>query len=238
MFQHRQWPEGFEFPSCDNCNHGTSDPDLVVSMMARMDPFTESGNQDGRLEGLMFAVNKQYPGIFEKMMPSPNEARRNNKAINIQPAPGQTHQETGSVKIPPEIHDAVCIFSRKLAKAIYYLETHAIFPNEGCLLLNWFTNADFIRDGKYIVFDSLSELGGSSPPLQRSGKFLNNQFEYKVSMSADKAFFVLQSRFSNSFGLVMFGSVIPGKLEGMVEKLREQTKKNGPFAVLQSTSLT
>ena len=56
MFQGRQWPEGFEFPACDSCNHGTSDQDLLVAMLARMDPFENQGNSDGRLAGIMDAA--------------------------------------------------------------------------------------------------------------------------------------------------------------------------------------
>jgi hypothetical protein len=53
MFQFRQWPEGFEFPSCETCNLGTGDHDLLISMLARMDPFEQNGDADGRQVGLM-----------------------------------------------------------------------------------------------------------------------------------------------------------------------------------------
>ena len=53
MFQNRQWPEGFEFPSCKSCNLGTSDQDLLIAMLARMDPFRGKGDEDGKLTGLM-----------------------------------------------------------------------------------------------------------------------------------------------------------------------------------------
>jgi hypothetical protein len=32
MFQFRDWPEGFEFPACESCNHGTADHDLIISL--------------------------------------------------------------------------------------------------------------------------------------------------------------------------------------------------------------
>lgn len=147
-------------------------------MLARMDPFEDSGNRDGRLVGLIRNVNAQYPGLFAKMMPSAVEARRQNQTLGLQPAPGQTHQEAGPVKVPDEFHQAVGVFARKLAKAIFYRETGCLFANEGCLLLNWFTNADFLRDGKYVVFDLLKELAGLAPPLKRGGKYLNDQFVY------------------------------------------------------------
>ena len=238
MFQHRHWPEGFEFPACADCNHGTDDHDLLIAMLARMDPFEEAGNRDGKLDGLMKMANKQYPGLFSKMMVSVSEARRQNRRLGLKPAPGETHQEAGGLNVPDEIHKAVCVLARKLAKGIYYREAGTVFPDEGCLVLNWFTNADLLRDGKYVVFDLLKELGGNAPPLQRSKKYLNDQFEYKSSLSPEKEFLVLQARFGNAFALVVFGSALPGRLEAIVTRLRERTERNGPFAVLQSTSLS
>lgn len=237
MFQHRQWPEGFEFPACAACNQETGNHDLLVSMLARMDPFEETGNTDGKLEGLMKMANRQYPGLLSKMMPSPNEARRNNRELGLRPEPGQTHQNTGAVKVTDEIHNAVCVVALKLAKGIFYRETGMIFPDEGCLLLNWFTNADLLRSGKYVVFDLLKELAGDAPQLQRSGKYLNNQFEYKLSLSSEREVLVIQARFRNAFGLVVFGSTLPDRLEAIVARLRAQTERDGPFAVLQSRSL-
>ena len=89
-----------------------------------------------------------------------------------------------------------------------------------------------------MVFDILKELGGSAPVLQRTGKYLNNQFEYKLSLSPEKDILVIQARFGNAFGFVVFGCTIEGKLEEMVNQMREKTQENGPFAILQSTSLS
>jgi hypothetical protein len=58
MFQNRQWPEGFEFPACDRCNCGTSDDDLLIAMLARVDPLENRGDRDGTLPGLMALAHK------------------------------------------------------------------------------------------------------------------------------------------------------------------------------------
>ena len=237
MFQHRQWPVGFEFPSCAMCNHGTDDQDLLISVFAKMNPFVETVDMDGTLPGQMRMVNKQYPGMFQRMMPSASAAKRINREMGLSPRHGQTHQETGVVKVPDELHGAVCVLAKKLSKGIFYRETGQVFPNDGCLLLNWFTNADLVRDGKYVVFDLLKEMAGEVPPTVRSGKHLGEQFEYKFSLAAEKNVFVLQSRFGGSFGMAVFGSSVPGLLEGIVTRLREQSSRSGPFAVLQSSSL-
>lgn len=151
MFQHRLWPEGFEFPSCADCNHGTDDLDLLIAVFARMNPFQETGNADGTLDGLMRMVNKQYPGLFQSIMPSASEARQHNRELGLIPLPGQSHQDTGVVKVPDALHDAVCALAAKLAKGVFYRESGQVFPNDGCLLLNWFTNVDLVREGRYAV---------------------------------------------------------------------------------------
>jgi hypothetical protein len=202
-----------------------------------MDPFHNRGDLDGAQMGLMHAVNRQHPGFFAKMMPSPVEARRMNRDLGVAPGLGRTHQQTGPVKVPEELHDAVCVFAKKLAKGVYYLDTATPFPSDGCLLLNWFTNAELLREGRYPVFEQLMSLAGEAPPLRRSQKLLNDQFEYKLSMAPDSSIFVVQARFGNAFGLVVFGSSLAGQLESIVIRLREQLGNPGPFAVLQSTTL-
>lgn len=210
MFQHRHWPEGFEFPACDSCNHGTNNHDLLVATFARMNPFEETGNADGKLEGMMLMVNKQFPGLLQRMMPSANEARHHNRRIGVNPEPGQTHQETGVVKVTDEFHQAVCELAKKLAKGVFYRDCGIIFPAHGCLLLNWFTNADLIRDGKYVVFDILKEISGDAPPTVRSGVYLGNQFEYKFSLAPEKSIFILQARLGEHSDLLSLGVLFRG----------------------------
>lgn len=228
LFQYRQWPEGFEFPACDECNHGSADQDLLIAMLARMDPFTELGNKDGKGEGLVRNVNAQFPGMIQRMLPSAVEARRSNRKLGLSPRLGQTHQQSGVVKVTPEMQEAVGVFACKLSKAIYYLDAGSAFPKQGCLLLSWFTNADLLRDGKYVAFDILKELPGQSPLLQRTGKYLNDQFEYIFSISAGKEMFVLRASFGKAFGFVVFGCTIAGRFESHIEQLREQLGKDGP----------
>lgn len=65
LFQFRQWPEGFEFPACGNCNGNTSNDDLLLAMLARMNPFDNSSDTDGRTAGIIMSVLRQFPGIGE-----------------------------------------------------------------------------------------------------------------------------------------------------------------------------
>lgn len=237
MFQFREWPEGFEFPSCESCNGGTSNQDLLVTLLARMDPFHEMGDRDEKLQGLIFQANRQFPGLIKRMLPSPTEARINNRRLGISPQPGQTHQEAGAIKIPEEFHEAVCIFASKLGKGIFYQQSQKPFPNDGCLIMNWFTNTELFQHGKYITFESLKNLTGHVPLLARGGKFLNDQFEYKLSLTENKEIFVIQAKFGKAFGILIVGSSLRGQVESIINALREKTARNGPFTILQSPIL-
>jgi hypothetical protein len=222
MFQNKQWPEGFEFPACQACNQGSSNDDLLIGMLARMDPFEDKGNLDGRAPGILAGVHQQFPGIFGKMMAGAHP-------LGLPVA-----------KVTDEMHDAVSVLARKLAKGIYWRDVGAFFPNDGGLMMTWYTNADVVRDGGHRLFESLKDIAGVVPRLVRSGKYLNDQFEYKLSISPDQTIIGLQARFGNGFGLIIFGSTSPGLLERNIQ-LAVSARPRGdgvePFRILQSPTL-
>ena len=204
MFQERAWPEGFEFPACSKCNHGTADDDLLISFLARIDPFSDGEDDDGRMPDIIRSVHQKFPKLAAKMMPSAIEARAMNRRLGIVPEPGATNQEAGPVRVTDEIDMAVRVFAGKLTKAIYYLHTGQVFPASGRVGLNWFTNADLVtNNGRYRVFESFQGLDGIVPELVRSRSLLNDQFEYKLSLSDDYELMALQARFGRGFGFAV-----------------------------------
>jgi hypothetical protein len=224
MFQNRQWPEGFEFPACDRCNGGTRDDDLLIAMLARVDPLENRGDRDGKVPGLMARAHKRHPGMFGRML-----------AIG---ADGQP-QASGEWQITDEMRQAVDVLAAKLAKGVYWRHTQGIFPNDGGLAMTWFTNADVARDGGYKLFEILQHIAGDAPPLTRSGTYLNDQFEYKFSLSPEKHILALQAKFGNSFGFAVFGSTTPGLLEKNLQLAAASPRADGvqPFRILQSPTL-
>lgn len=233
MFQNRDWPEGFEFSACSECNHGSADQDLIISLLARTDPFTDRGNADGRLTGIIGSVHQKFPQLISKMMPSAVKARDLNRRFSITPAPGQTNQEAGPVHVTDEMHAAVAVFAGKLSKAIYYMQLNRVFPSNGRLAMRWFTNSElFINNGRYPLFDTLQELQGVAPALFRSKSLLNDQFEYKFSLSDNHELLALQARFGFGFGFVVFGNSSGAVLDEYFAALEKRTGKQNPFAML------
>lgn len=165
------------------------------------------------------------------------EARQINRRAGLIPGPGRTHQDVPFVKILPEHDEAVAVLAKKLAKGLYYRETKRVFPNDGCLLMVWFTNEDFIRTGTYPVFDLLKSQPGDVPKIVRAGRRLNDQFECKMTPRPDDGFFVLQASFGMSFGFAVFGNAQRGKLEAVVAQVLLEHGSAGVFRVLQSPTL-
>jgi hypothetical protein len=232
MFQNRVWPEGFEFAACDKCNHGSADDDLIVAMLARIDPFEGASRDDGKFVKLISSVHQQHPNLLHEMFPSPNEARRINEKLGLRPPSGGTQQDTGIAKIPERMSSAVGVFASKLAKAIYYQSTGEIFPRNGELGFKWAANADLVATGRYRIFDAFSEISGIAPRLKRGQTLLNDQFEYKFSMSDTNDLFAIQARFGAGFALILIGSTVPSRLNNYCRDLAEKTGKPNPFTFL------
>lgn len=237
LFQNYVAPDKFEFPSCLACNNYSSDEDLIVSVIARMGS-PAFGNSDKKLVGMMKALNRQKPNFYKSFLPSATEARNNNRQLGITPDIGMTHQEMGVLNINDETREAIKVFAKKLAKGIAYLEEGLIFSNEHCLALNWFTNANVIKDGGYKVFEILSHIGGVTPKLSRNRVVLNNQFEYKFSLSDDKNLILIQAKFGESFSLVITGCMAVGYLENLLDKTYQDLGKDyRPFDIIQGIRL-
>ena len=138
------------------------------------------------------------------------------------------------------MREAVDVLAAKLTKGVYHRHTGAIFPSDGGLVMTWFTNTDLITDGGYKLFDVLKHIAGDAPMLTRSGKDLNDQFEYKFSLSPEQHILALQAKFANAFGFVVFGSTTAGLLENNVQQaITAAPRTDGvePSRILQSASL-
>jgi hypothetical protein len=191
-----------------------------------MDPFENRGDLDGKTPGLMAMAHRQHPGLFGKVLPIGND--------------GQPQANSGVWNITDEMRQAVGVLACKLAKGIYYRDVQAIFPNDGCLVLTWFTNTDLMQHGKYPIFEILKHIAGDAPKPVRSGKFLNDQFEYKFSLSPQNHLLGLQARFGTAFGLVVSGSTTPGLLEKFVQQVMADSPRCdgvAPFTILQSRTI-
>jgi hypothetical protein len=235
MFLKRQAPDDLEFPACDACNHPTSDDDLLIAWLGRIDPESDSGNADFRLPGLMRAMHAQFPKLGPAMCLSAREARRRNAATGTKPAPGQTHQQAaGVLKVTPEVTQAVCTVGRKLAKGLYYRETGDFFPEDGCILMYWCIPERTIAGLDFPALHAVQGMSGArTPTVCRNRQSLADQFTYHLAYESAQKKLMVAARFRSAFGMVLFACAIRGKLEEFVQS----QDSNEAFFVLHSPIL-
>jgi hypothetical protein len=230
LFRERSWPEGYEFPACLSCNGGSSDSDLIVAFLAHMDP---TANKERLAKGfnLMRLANIQAPKMLPAMfISSAVEARSQARRLGMRPGPGQTYQGLGIANVTDEMREAVESFAAKLTKAVFHMQTGSIFPTDGGIWFQWFTNAQLREHGKIPIIEAMANFAATSPTLKRNGKDLRDQFDYKYSIDGMGALHVLQVAFGPVFGFVTIFSQVPGKLEEMEANMMEQVPGGGnPF---------
>lgn len=226
MFSEKQWPEGYVFPACEPCNHGTSDEDLMVSFMAHL-----SADRAHAGRGLMLQVKRQFPTALPQMFEvGAVEARAAARRLNIRPEPGQTYQDLGLAHVPDDMSPSVRTFACKLTKAVIWLHGKTIFPNEGSIGFLWFTNAQRLEHGQIPALESFRSITAFGPELRRNGQDLLDQFDYRYAASDDGSYYALTAVFGEVFGFVTLASPVAGLLERIDKELKEKTGKDrSPF---------
>jgi hypothetical protein len=222
LFRDRQWPVGFVFPACQACNGGTRDQDLMVAFMAQLHPH-QDGTISGQSEKLMRGVHKRFPGTLQEMVNvSAVSARATARKLRLEPARGQTYQGLGIANVPEAMHACVATLAGKLTKAIYHQQRGRIFPADGGITFQWFTNAQHMEHGCIPILQSLQGILGASKPIRRNGQDLRDQFDYEYSSSQAGDLHLLRVAFGSVFGFVTIFSQTPGRLEAIDDELKRQ----------------
>lgn len=236
LFRNRQWPEGYSFSACDACNGGTSDDDLMVAFLAQLDPSKQDSATIQKGAGLMRMVNRRFPDALKKMFDmTVSEKRSRARRVGMHPGPGETYQDLGIANVTDEMHKCVGTLAAKLTKAVYYMNTGAIFPSDAGIMFKWFTNAEKMEHGSIPALDLLSTVVSMSSPKERGGKDLKDQFDYKYSVDKSGDLHLMQTVFGEVFGFITIFSQVPGHLESIEDGIKQKTgNSNSPFANLST----
>src|SRR5690606_32679090 len=126
MFQLSQRPKGLEFPSCGQCNQGTSRLDVVASFMARTFPGIADPAESTEWEKVMKEVDRVAPGLLQEMWIPPNEMRQ---ALWSE---GIFEQRFAAFRADGPILGAhMQAFAAKIGFALHYEATGSYVPMEG-----------------------------------------------------------------------------------------------------------
>ena len=200
MFVDRIWPEGYQFPACENCNQGSRHIDQVLALFTRMS-FADRRQGEETLTPYISGVINNSPELMPKIANSSIEARKLLRQLGIQKPEGTFAKDFPVALIPKETIDALNHFFKKLFCALYYKHTNRILPNRSPVAIVKSTNQIYDDPNP---FDWLHQIPFSNAPkIARSGKDLSDQFDYlwQYNREEDLFGFSFQLRYS-LFGIM------------------------------------
>ena len=182
-----------EFPTCEECNHGTRLTDLVASLLGRLYPDFETDAGRDELKKLLVAVGNNVPGLLEEMLV--NELEQNQARQNIPNMPlGSTVLRANG----PILIRHMNIFGAKFGLALHF-ETHGTcIPQEGGVQPMYFTNVNAAR-GELPM--EIINLLPSPLTLQQGKKDVRGQFSYSFLLTQERRHSVFYAVFRQSFAI-------------------------------------
>ena len=85
MFLGRNWPVGYAFPACGQCNNGTAIQDRQFALATFMSRRQLNEAEKKQWRALLAEVKKDHPGLVEQMLLSANQKRRWINEVGMSP---------------------------------------------------------------------------------------------------------------------------------------------------------
>lgn len=147
IFLKRQWPDGYEFPSCKKCNSISRHDEQVVAMLSRLYPGPDTVDKAKEVSERIRAVAHNYPEILEEMKARPEQVQNTLEKYKMQKPDGVALTDLPFLSVRgPLINNAVANFGRKLFLALHYKHTIKILPKEGGIAIRWYSNLQVEND--------------------------------------------------------------------------------------------
>src|ERR1700730_3841822 len=70
-FHLREWPESYEFPSCEPCNAATKDAEQVMAFISRISPDVKTPTEQCEMARIVDAIKNNYPAVLMEMRATP-----------------------------------------------------------------------------------------------------------------------------------------------------------------------
>jgi hypothetical protein len=193
MFLGKQRPKGLEFPTCAECNNGTSHADLVASLLGRTfpEPPSEQGQND--LAKLLRAVSNNVPGLLQEMYVGTGGQKIARRNIPKMPAGTGVLRADG-----PLVSGHMTVFAAKLGYALHFQAFGKPVPSGGGVQPLWVSNAQAARDE---LPTSVIELLPPAQTLRQGKKEVSDQFEYSWLATEDRRHSVFSGVFRSSFAV-------------------------------------
>ena len=217
LFRAKARPSGLEFPSCRDCNNGTSAADALIGFFARIEPFGSDDPGDWKLkEAVKYlrSAESGAPGLVREILGDEHV-----KDSFLRSASGlilpvvETHAGPIAQKL-------LGVWSLKLAMALFSAHTSKALPLDGGAFGLWFLNAGLAEE----VAEGFLKILPVHASLVQGRKSASGQFDYRFN-SDGKEIVAALSHFHSNIHFFTIGFADP-KIYGFPER----DLKHGVFA--------
>lgn len=200
FFRNRQWPVGYEFPACVECNRATRCEEQAVAMLSRIYPDAETTDEQAALEKLMGEVHHNHPNLFSELQPSLRQLRDARTKYGLGAPTGGPLTSLPVLSVAgPIVNDAIEQFSRKLFCALFYKHAEQILGHVGGIAFRWYSNLQ-VNAGE--IPRTIASVVPSLPLLERNSLNLDDQFFYRWGVTDTKRMAAFLAFFRESFAVL------------------------------------
>lgn len=198
FFADRHWPEGFEFPACEQCNRATRNIEQVAALLSFINTDVPPGIDE--IFKRVHAAENNNPGLLEEMKPTLQQLKTAREKYGLMPPAGEdiTAMRVRFVS-GPIVSNAMAQFSRKLLCALFYKHTNQILRSAGVIATRWYTNVQINAEE---IDRALAKVTPNVPVLERNTMVLNDQFFYRYGIVDTKRVGAFLAFFRQSFAIL------------------------------------
>ena len=177
FFAERNWPEGYIFPACEACNHGTAENEGIVSTIARTGPHSGQAPDVEQVMDRIRSLGTNRPDVVRELLSATaGQKRRSLRRADIEKPSNGLLSEFKMIKPDgPLVSHAIHIYCAKLSLALYYLHTGHIASKSSQVSILWFSNGNWMNED---VPDLFREFPNAVADLERNKRQLSDQFQY------------------------------------------------------------
>jgi hypothetical protein len=199
MFIRKQRPKGLEFPSCRECNNGTSKSDLVASLIGRLSVKPSAEVEAAEFKKLLRSVQNNVPGLLEEMKIGRAGQKFARKTLPLEEG-GGVMRTNG-----PLVTQHMLVFGAKLGFALHYEALKTIVPPTGGVAPLWFSNAQAARG--QIPKKLFSLLPATRQTLRQGRRDVSKQFQYTWAITQERNHALFYATFHRSFAIAVVSAM-------------------------------
>jgi hypothetical protein len=182
FFKGREWPEGFSFPACEQCNAVSRGSERVLGVLIH--GHAEDADRT-KYQANLRSVYRDYPNEIGALVTTTREKREILRTKRLETPHGIALEQIPLIKMPKDFWEAhFRMLARKLLLALHYQCLGRPLPRHGALWYYVHTNADFAAgDFPAEVFEIASRL---AMPV-RNKQQLHDQFSVRWNVVEDRS---------------------------------------------------